>query len=175
MKRIQALLLALLLTFTLCISGCSNTTPEPQATAEPEPTKEVIELTTSNWSKYLKAKLRYSKTEGSPFSYADYYDVSVQVYPVQGGHFNNVVLTLVVNQAEGSFIDSNHGEVSFEEVTDGKITYKYCYFNDLVLPSNGEYTTESTTWITYSSKDPNDDPLHHVVNVKEISGTFVPD
>lgn len=175
MKRLQSLLLALLLTFALCISGCSSATatPEPTPEATPEPTKEVIELTTSNWSRYLKAKIHFSETTGHPLSSAYWYDVSVQLYPVQGGYFNNVVLTLRMSEGTGLFIDSDHGEVSFKEVTDGKYTYGYCYFNNLVLPSSGEYTTESATWKTFSSGSPTSGKLF--VFVDKISGTFVPD
>lgn len=169
MKRVHALLLALLLTFTLCISGCSKANAESQATAEP--TKEVIELTESNYHQYLKVKLCFAETRTGR-------DVYFEIYPVQGGHFNNVTLTLRIQQPNtnglNTFVHDNHDEITIEDdVRDDGWTFTYCYFNKIVLPSNGYYTTSKAEYSILISMLFKESEFH--TRVMKISGTFVPD
>lgn len=164
MKRVRALILALLMVFTLCTTGCSKP------------------LTSSNIEDYLAVKLVYT-TLTERFLGAAYSNVSLRIYPVKSGDFNNVKLTIPVTLSDDFSVNANL--VSNDWVTFIGSPQEGCHAFELMvdLPSSGEYTTNSieihtiitiTEGVSIHSMNLEDYVTLSAPSEWTITGTFIP-
>lgn len=126
MKREHALIHALLTAFT----GCSK------------------QLTPSNIEDYLAVKLVHGLFIKGVFG-EDHFNISLRIYPVKSGNFNNVKLTIPVFMSDDFTVSANL--VSNDWVTFIGNPQEGCQAFELMvnLPSNGEYTTNSIEIISF--------------------------
>lgn len=160
MKREHALIHALLTAFT----GCSK------------------QLTPSNIEDYLAVKLVHGLFIKGVFG-EDHFNISLRIYPVKSGNFNNVKLTIPVFMSDDFTVSANL--VSNDWVTFIGNPQKGCQAFKLMvdLPSNGEYTTNSIEIISFSTIMTGGSI--HSINLEDyimlsdpsgwsVTGTFIP-
>lgn len=119
-----------------------------------------VELATGNIQSYLLISLEYSKPEtGDIYSRSD---ISLKMYPVKGGTFENVELTVEVPICIGWNVSSS--DKAYDEANDDTLICT------IKLPASGTYE-ETHQIIGFTIIDPS---IGSRFYIKSVKGTFIP-
>ena len=129
-----------------------------------------IELTSGNIKSYLSISMEYSKPvthtkNGVTFAESN---VSIKMYPVKDGSFENVEFTVVVSRLSSSLWTVSSSDRAYDSSNEQTLTCK------IKLPASGTYTeTHTITGMGYAGIviDPS---IGSNLTIKDVSGVFIP-
>ena len=146
MKKALSLFLVLIMCLSLCACGSDTDTDTKSVSTEKEENK-AIELTTENISEYLVIKYHYSDKELGPIVAYASATVTIEIYPIKGGSFNNVNLilnTTIGNHWEVAESDSSYKYLKTLNAEWSDDTWKEMLITEIQLPADGKYTETHT-------------------------------
>ena len=201
MKRTISLILALVMCLSLCACGSSASTNDTNPTSTKEEnnatestSQNAIELTTENIAEYLVIKYHYSDKEVASIGSFATATVTIEIYPVAGGSFNNVKLILnssIGNHWKVAESDSSYKYLSTLTAEWSDDSWQEMLITEIQLPADGKYTETHTIQGNSGMELPADKDMtwfsHHSEGVNKyaastyleegtpyVTGTFIP-
>lgn len=194
MKKTISLLLALVMCLSLCACGNNTSTNDANPINTEEEENNAIELTTENIAEYLVIKYHYSDKEVASIGSNATATVTIEIYPVAGGSFNNVKLILntsIGNHWKLAESDSSYKYLKTLTAEWSDDTWQEMLITEIQLPADGKYTETHTiqgnsvmelpadkemTWFSHHSEGVNKYAASTYLEEGRpyVTGTFIP-